>query len=267
MAADGTAGLTRGVVAAEVPRAHVVERGTGRPLLLLHGWGASGALFGPVLDGLEPGRRLMVPDLPGFGATGQPPEAWSVHDYVTWTRTLLTRLDVDRCDVIGHSNGGRIAIALAASQPGLVTRLVLTGSSGIRPRRTLRDRVKVRWYKMLRTVERSAAVPGAVRREAGRRASARGSADYRAASGTMRGTLVRLVNEDLRDLLPRLTMPVLLIWGEGDTETPIADAQLMERLIPDSGLVVFEGAGHFAYVEQPARFSRIVDVFLRGDPA
>ena len=83
----------------------------------------------------------------------------------------------------------------------------------------------------------------------------------------MRGTLVRIVNEDLRSLLPHLDLPVLLIWGDQDTETPIADGRLMERLIPDAGLVVFEGAGHYAYLEQAARFCRIVDVFLRDDPS
>jgi pimeloyl-ACP methyl ester carboxylesterase len=81
----------------------------------------------------------------------------------------------------------------------------------------------------------------------------------------MRGTLVRIVNEDLRALLPELHLPVLLIWGEHDAEAPLEDGRLMERLIPDAGLVVFEGAGHFAYLEQPARFCRIVDVFLHDN--
>ena len=144
--------------------------------------------------------------------------------------------------------------------------MVLTGSAGIRPRRTWRGAVRVRSYKVLRALERSAAVPAALRRAAGRNADQRGSADYRAVSGVMRGTLVRLVNEDVRGLLPSLHLPVLLIWGDQDSETPIDDGRLMERLIPDAGLVVFEGAGHFAYLEQPGRFCRIVDVFLRDEP-
>jgi pimeloyl-ACP methyl ester carboxylesterase len=231
--------------AGENPRASVTDRGSGRPLLLLHGWGASAQLFDPILAGLEQGRRLIVPDLPGFGATPDPDVAWSVHEYAAWCLALLDRLDVDECDLIGHSNGGRVGIAMAAEHPGRVRRMVLTSSAGIRPRRTVRDAVRIRTYKALQ----------------------RGSADYRAVSGTMRGTLVRLVNEDLRALLPALRIPVLLIWGDRDTETPIEDGRLMERLIPDAGLVVFEGAGHFAYLEQPVRFCRIVDVFLRDDPA
>jgi pimeloyl-ACP methyl ester carboxylesterase len=253
--------------AGEHPRASVTVRGTGKPVLVLHGWGASAELFDPILAGLEPGRRLIVPDLPGFGATPDPDVAWSVHEYAAWCVALLDRLDVEECDLIGHSNGGRIGIAMVAEHPGRVRRMVLTASAGIRPRRTMRDAARVRTYKALRVVERSAWAPGTLRRSAGRRADQRGSADYRAASGAMRGTLVRLVNEDLRVLLPALRIPVLLIWGDQDTETPIEDGRLMERLIPDAGLVVFEGAGHFAYLEQPGRFCRIVDVFLRDDPS
>jgi pimeloyl-ACP methyl ester carboxylesterase len=253
-------------VTSEHPRAAVEVRGTGRPLLLLHGWGVSSELFAPILDGLQPGHTLIVPDLPGFGATPEPDVPWSVHEYAAWCIALLDRLGIESCDLVGHSNGGRIGIVMAAEHPGLITRMVLAGSAGIQPRRTLAASARVRTYKALRAVERSPALPSALRRRAGRRADQRGSADYRASSGTMRGTLVRLVNEDLRTLLPQVHIPVLLIWGEQDTETPVADGRLMERLIPDAGLVVFEGAGHYAYLEQPGRFCRIVEVFLHDDP-
>ena len=251
--------------AGEIPRAALEQRGNGRPLLLLHGWGVSSELFAPILDGLQAGSRLIVPDLPGFGATAEPDAPWSVHEYAAWCIALLDRLGVDSCDLVGHSNGGRIGIVIAATYPGRVRRMVLTGSAGIRPRRTLRGAARVRSYKALRAVQRSAVVPQALRRAAGRNADQRGSADYRAASGVMRGTLVRIVNEDLRQLLPRLDLPVLLIWGDHDTEAPLEDGRVMERLIPDAGLVVFEGAGHYAYLEQPGRFCRIVEVFLRDD--
>ena len=259
-------GSTAAGASGEIPRAALEDRGTGHPLLLLHGWGVSSELFVPILDGLQPGRRLIVPDLPGFGATPEPGSPWSVHEYAAWCVALLDRLGVATVDLIGHSNGGRIGIAMAATYPGRVSRMVLAGSAGIRPRQTLRSAARVRAYKLLRAMERSGALPSALRRAAARRADQRGSADYRAASGVMRGTLVRLVNEDLRTLLPALRLPVLLIWGDQDTETPIDDGRLMEHLIPDAGLVVFEGAGHFAYLEQQARFCRIVEVFLRDEP-
>ena len=254
------------VVTSEEPAANVMDRGDGRPVLLLHGWGTTAELFAPIFDGLAGGRRLIAPDLPGFGGTQPPAAPWSVHDYSEWVVALLDRLGVTQCDVIGHSNGGRIGIVLAAEHPDRVRRLVLTDSAGIRPRHGLRYRYRVATYKVLRRTQHASVIPRALRDAAQRRADRRGSDDFRAASGTMRATLVRLVNEDLTTVLPRIAAPTLLIWGDRDADTPLHDARVMERLIPDAGLVVFEGAGHFAYLEQPARFCTVVDVFLR-DPA
>jgi pimeloyl-ACP methyl ester carboxylesterase len=78
----------------------------------------------------------------------------------------------------------------------------------------------------------------------------------------LRPTLVKLVNTDLRSFMPSISVPTLLVWGSHDTDTPLSDAHLMERLIPDAGLVVLEGAGHFSYIDQPTRFGRIVSHFV-----
>lgn len=251
----------------EQPPANVVVRGEGEPVLLLHGWGASSQLFVPVLDALQQGRRLIVPDLPGFGSTPAPPRAWSAHDFAEWAVALMERLGVPRCHVIGHSHGGRIAIVLGARHADRVDKLVLVDSAGVKPRHGLRYRARVRSYKALRGIERAQMLPAALRNAAKARADRRGSEDYRAASGVVRDTLVRLVNEDLTPLLRDIRAPSLLIWGERDQDTPLRDARLMEKLIPDAGLVVFEGAGHYSYLDQPGRFVRIVDVFLRGGRA
>lgn len=252
--------------AGEQPRAALLERGEGPPLLLLHGWGASKELMMPLVQCLRH-VRAIVPDLPGFGATPEPPRPWGVDEYARWVIALLDRLGVERCDLIGHSNGGRIALALAATHPNRVHRMVLTGSAGIRPRHGLVWHARVRSFKALRRLSRSARVPAAARARLEEAVARRGSDDYRSASGTMRATLVRLVNSDLRTRLTHVRAPTLLIWGDRDDQTPIADARLMERLMPDAGLVVLEGCGHFAYAEQPERFCRIVDVFIHGDPS
>ena len=78
----------------------------------------------------------------------------------------------------------------------------------------------------------------------------------------MRATFVKVVNLDLSDRLSLIRQPVLLLWGDKDTETPLWMGQQMERDIPDAGLVVLEGGTHFAYLEQAARFNMIVKHFL-----
>ena len=78
----------------------------------------------------------------------------------------------------------------------------------------------------------------------------------------MRETLVKVVNEDLEPLLPQISVPTLIIWGDMDTATPIADARRMEELIKDAGLVVCEGAGHYSFLEQPAKVLLALQAFF-----
>lgn len=255
---------TTASTAAPNPRPHIIRRGSGAPVLLLHGWGASADLFARTMDGLEGDFDLIAPDFPGFGATEPPPAPWAVSDYMEWTLALMDELGIKRASVIGHSFGGRVAIKLAALHPERVAKLVLTGAAGIRPKRTLGYHVRVRAFKATRWLSRAPLAPAPLRAWAAARVANQGSSDYNAASGTIRGTFVRVVNEDLRDYLPRIQASTLLIWGSRDEDAPLADGQLMERLIPDAGLVVFEGASHYAYIEQAARFNVIVKTFLRG---
>jgi len=246
------------------PLPHFTRAGTGTPTLLLHGWGASSDLFAGTMRGLGDGFDLIAPDFPGFGATEAPPVAWGVGEYVDWTLALMDWLGVERANIIGHSFGGRVAIKLAALHPERVAKLVLTDAAGIRPKRDWRYHVRVRTFKLMRRLAQARYTPQLLREWAGAQVARQGSPDYKAASGTVRGSFVRVVNEDLRAYLPRIAAPTLLIWGDRDEETPLADGQLMERLIPDAGLVVFEGAGHYAYIEEAGRFSVIVKTFFQG---
>ncbi len=246
------------------PTPHLARAGAGTPTLLLHGWGASSDLFATTMRGLGDGFDLIAPDFPGFGATEPPPAPWGVGKYMEWTLALMDWLGVERANLVGHSFGGRVAIKLAALHPERVARLTLTDAAGIRPKRDWRYHLRVRAFKTWRALAQSRYTPQPLRMWAAAQVAQQGSPDYKAASGTVRGSFVRIVNEDLREYLPRIQAPTLLIWGDRDEDTPLADGQLMERLIPDAGLVVFEGAGHFAYLEQSARFCVIVKTFLEG---
>ena len=96
-----------------------------------------------------------------------------------------------------------------------------------------------------------------------RRRAKAGSSDYSQATPMMRAILSKCVNEDLCSHMPKIKAPVLLFWGDMDTATPISDAHKMERLIPDAGLVVAEGAGHFAMLEQAELWRASLISFLK----
>jgi pimeloyl-ACP methyl ester carboxylesterase len=245
--------------------------GSGPAVLVLHGWGASIETVVPIVDGLSSVAEVHALDLPGFGQSDPPPDPWGVEDYRDFIRRFLDAVGVERAALVGHSNGGRVAIALAAAERDApqaarrVSRLLLVDSAGIRPKRTFTWYRKVAMAKVGKHAARLLGAPGERLRDAlvGRAAST----DYAAASPTMRPTLVRLVNSDLRELMPRVAVPTLLIWGSEDDATPLADAKLIERLIPDAGLVVFEGAGHYSYLDEPSRFATIARHFLVEQPA
>lgn len=240
---------------------HIRRSGHGTPVVILHGWGASIPAVAPIHELLEPHFDTLSIDLPGFGESDRPPEAWGSEEYANLVEKLLRELAIDRPVLIGHSFGGKLSILLGAR--GLASTLVLIDAAGIRGRRGPGWYLKVYSYKLARKL---AALPGlkALFEPFVERARNRaGSSDYRNASGRMREILVRVVNEDVREALPKITVPTLLIWGEDDDATPLDNGQLMERLIPDAGLVVLDRAGHYAYADQWQRFARVLASFLK----
>ena len=200
-------------------------------VLALHGWGRSRADLLPVVDGLD----ALVPDLPGFGASPPPPEPWGTEQYA---EQLAQVLGGRSWVLVGHSFGGRVAVQLAARHPNLVAGVVLTGVPLLRARATSRAPLAFRLAKRLH----AARLVSDARMEQQRQQH--GSADYRAATGMMRGTLVRIVNEDYRDLLPGISAPVRMGWGAKDTAAPLAMAREAQALLPSAELVVSESSGH-----------------------
>lgn len=230
---------------------------TGKTVVLfLHGWGAPAATYRLLLDHLSGYCRVVAPDLPGFGGSAEPESAWCVDDYVDWTVAFAAALGLDRVILMNHSFGGRISIKLLSRRPVpfMVEKAVFMDAAGIRPKHGLEYYIKVYSYKAAKRL-----LPGLAKKMQGKT----GSADYRSASEGMRRTMVRCINEDLTPLLPAVAVPTLLIWGSADTATPLSDGRLMEQRIPDAGLVVLEGAGHFAFTQQWGLCSRVLDSFIK----
>ncbi|MBP3655362.1 MAG: alpha/beta hydrolase [Clostridia bacterium] len=241
----------------------------GRGVLLLHGWGCSAQMMSSVRDALDGSMRVAAVDFPGHGREGKalpPPQPWGVPEYMEMTAEIIRRLSLAPCDIVAHSFGARVAILLAATYPELVGRMILTGAAGIRKPKSGKATAKTRLYKGLRgavdLAERThlfGSLPGRGREALVQRF---GSPDYKALTPEMRQTFNKVISLDLSDRLAEVKAPTLLYWGAQDTETPLWMGQLMEERIPDAGLVVEEGAGHFAYLEQNRRFLAIVRSFL-----
>lgn len=242
------------------------ENAAGKPtVLFLHGWGAPVSTYALLLDYLSQFCRVVAPDLPGFGGSAEPDTAWGVREYADWTVAFVRAVGLDRVILMNHSFGGRISIRLLAEQPMpfAVEKAVFMDAAGIPAKHGVRYYYKVYSYKLCKRLfslpPMQKLFPDAVERARSRA----GSADYRNASPVMRQTMVRCIGEDLTPLLSKIPVPTLLIWGECDTATPLSDGKLMEKQIPDAGLVVLPGAGHFAFAEQWGLCRRVLDSFLR----
>ncbi|MCL2634049.1 MAG: alpha/beta hydrolase [Oscillospiraceae bacterium] len=239
-------------------KTNYLTKGNGTPLLILHGWGCNAAVYTSLTNYLEKHYHVFLPELPGFGETAEPPEPWGVTQYAEFVTAFCKAVNIEPAVILAHSLGCRIAAKLLSSNTLTPEKVVFTGAAGIKPKKTLSQKVKIRLFKIKKLFLKP--FPNLTQKLQ----SKSGSADYRNASPIMRQCLVKIVNEDLTHLLPEIKNDLLLIWGENDDSTPLSDGQLMEKLIENSGLAVIKNAGHYAFLEQPVLFEKILNSYL-GD--
>ncbi len=265
MGLSGPTTLSHHVLQVDRLPVHFARAGSGQTLLLIHGWGAEIASFGMIPSILAKRFDVVALDLPGFGQTPLPDRVWGTEDYANLVVEFMRQMNLGCVTLVGHSFGGKTSIAVSAHHPEHVKKVVLVDSAGIRPARGPDYYLRVSAVKIIRRVL-GLPLLRAYREPLMRAIYSRiGSSDYSAATHpTFRATFVKVVNEDMRHLLPLIKAPTLLYWGSADPDTPLADAKLMERLIPDAGLVVVQGAGHFSYLADVDHFCRVVTHFVEN---
>ena len=163
---------------------------------------------------------------------------------------------IERPALMGHSFGGRVSIVYASRNE--VSRVVLVDAAGIKPKRPFKYYWKVYTFKAMKWLCNTFLPKAKAQAIIDKRRKGAGSSDYNNASPMMRAILSKVVNEDLKHLMPAIKAPTLLVWGDRDTATPLADAKTMEKAIPNAGLAVIPGTGHFSFVENPYLFGRIM---------
>ena len=237
--------------------------GEGMPVILMHGWGCNHSTLKSIEAQLTPGFKVYNVDFPGFGGSNEPSAVWGVEEYTSLIEEFARQEHIESPILLGHSFGGRVGILFASRNK--VHKLMLVDAAGVKPRRSLRYYYKVYSYKAIKHAllfflgkKRGETALNSYRAKVG-------SSDYSNASPMMRAILSKVVNEDLKSVMPKIACPTLLIWGANDTATPLADAKIMEKLIPDAGLVSFDGVGHYSFLENPYQFAAVLKSFLSKD--
>lgn len=218
----------------------------GLPLLMLHGYQAGADLWFPhPLPALASTFHVIAPDLPGFGDSGPMPE-YGTLQYASILFRFMNSLGYTRFDLLGHSMGGQIAIAMAASEPERIAHLLLVDSAGL-------PREGPLWMNPMRmmgdaSMRHVRLYPTSLRLMAKSRALAEG--------------LQMLQHDHIQGRLDQLTMPTLVIWGSRDRVVPLEHGAFMSKRIPHARLAVIRGAGHLPFYQKPAQFIKLARDFL-----
>lgn len=231
------------------------QTGHGEPVLILHGWGSSSTKWVSVARLLKnKGFQVIIPDLPGFGLSCEPQQPWSVSDYATFVQEFAKKLTLNNFILIGHSFGGRVAVKLSLQIPKQIKKTILVAPAGIKHKKTTRQKIASTLGKIGKGIPK---FPGSqIFKKLIYRLS--GSYDYFKASPMMKKVMQKVVAEDLTPSLEKIKVPVLLIWGKKDKITPLEDARLMHKKIPNAQLVIIPDAGHGIHLEKPKALAQII---------
>ena len=223
-------------------------------LVYLHGWGQNIEMMMPIAKPFIKDYNVLIIDLPGFGKSSEPDHAWTLYDYSEMVHDLVAHLKLKNVVLIGHSFGGKISICYALDYK--VNKLILLASPYRKSNKT--ESFKTKILKKLKKV------PGlSLFEETAKKFF--GSTDYKNASPVMRQILVDHINTDLSEQVKHIKASTLLIWGTNDMAASYEDAVLLEKLIPDCGLVTYEGCSHYAYLENLNQTINVINSFIGSD--
>ena len=246
--------------------------GAGPPLVLVHGAAECARVWQPQVEGLSDEFTVVAWDEPGAGRSSDVPEDFGLTGYVACLARLIEKLGLGPAHVAGLSWGGTVVLELYRHHPEHVATLIFADSyagwKGSLTQAELKARVAgVRQMLAAPPGEFDPTLPGLF--AAGPPAEFAGLMAEMAAAArpeSLRTQLSVMAAADQRDLLPRITVPTLLIWGEVDVRSTLDVARQFEEAIPDTTLVVLPGAGHVSNLERPGEFNDAVRAICRAHP-
>ena len=265
---EGWAGRKQAVTLPTGVTLRYVEAGPadGQPLILLHGLTDTSRSWSMTLPLLERKYHVLIPDQRGHGASDAPACCYAVPDFAGDLVALMDAERIARATIVGHSMGGFIAQYTAIAYPERVERLVLvaTGASGVgnatldwvlEQARTLTHPIDPR----SKFIEEWTSNPNQVDPVFLEHVK---SETARTPPQTWMGATLGLMVEDHRHLLPRVTAPALILWGDRDTILPEASQELLREMLPGAEDKVYEQAGHNLPWEQPERVAQDILGFV-----
>jgi pimeloyl-ACP methyl ester carboxylesterase len=246
-----------------------LRQGTGPDLVLLHGALCDSRVWHMALETLSDAFTVVAWDTPGCGQSSDPPEHFRLPEFAHCLGRFIDTLGLRRPHLIGHSWGSALALELYRQRPATVRSLVLVGAYAGWAGSLPPDEVEQRLQVALGTAELAAgsfeptSMPGlfsdVLPTDTAAKLITIMSETRSAGTRTM---AYALAEADLRDVLPHIDVPTLLMYGDADQRSPLNIARELHARIPRSTLVVLPGLGHECYLESAETFSAEVLNFL-----
>lgn len=228
-------------------------------LVILPGWGDTRDSFTKLILTLQDYYTIYIVDYPGFSNTKFPPYDLTIYDYADMIHEWLESLELENPVLLGHSFGGRILITLTGYYQYSYEKIILMSSAGIRPKKTIRSRIRSKCYQFLKKIAKI--LPKKWRSSFSKKIfNYFSSLDYRVLPDKMKKTFQNVVSEDLKEYIEHIHSDTLIVWGEDDPSTPIQDAYYMNKMIQNSKLYILPNAGHFVYLE---RFQEVLEILVK----
>ncbi len=232
--------------------------GEGKPFLILHGWGSNSEKWIKIGELLAETRsagsgqenyKVIIPDLPGFGKSEEPTNAWSLDNYVDW---LLEFSDAvpelkNQFYIAGHSFGGALASKFSIKYVQRVSKLFLISAACVRKRTA----IKKIWYRLAKMFKIFSGLPLYQRARKGFYKYIIKKSDYPYQSGAMKETYLKIILDDLSYRVRFIRVPTFIIWGDKDESTPIDEARWLNNRILRSKLIIIDGADHLLHIKVP----------------
>ena len=240
---------------------HYERMGRGPTLVLLHGWGCDWQIWSPIIPELTKHFDLVIPDLPAFGRSSNPPLNWNSSHYVEWLSEFLKQVLADQSFfVIGHSFGGKVAAFYASQKPPLLRKLILVDSAGVPDQLSSKQTLQQTVLRFIPSVIKNR-IPHTLKQTLLQSVGA--ATDHLNSTPQQRKILENSIRENVLTAAEKISVPTLLIWGEWDTDTPLRQGQELQQHIPHAKLITFPNAGHFTFSDEPTEFIKNVTAFLQ----
>lgn len=238
------------------------KQGSGKTVLLLHGWGDRLETFNMLQPALSSKYELIALDLPGFGQSQAPKQPWDLDDYAKFLESFISKLEIENVDaVVGHSNGGALAIRALSLNKLSASKLILLASSGVRDT----QKIKKAGLKVVAKTGKVATfwLPKSSKQKLQKKLYGTVGSEM-LDNPALQETFKRTVKQDIQRDATKITIPTLLIYGDQDKATPPeAVGKQLNMRIDGSYLKVIPGADHFVHQAAPEEVSKDILEFLK----